>query len=560
MSINNFKEFELSENLQKGIDGVGYTEATAIQAETIPLILKGHDVIGQSQTGSGKTAAFGLPAINLIDPDLDKKLTQVLILSPTRELALQSCEELNKFAKYENNINPVAIYGGEGIDRQFVRMRKGCQIIVGTPGRIMDHINRKTLNLSQVKMVVLDEADEMLNMGFIDDIKSILTGIPEERQTILFSATMSKEILEITRTFQKDPKLVKITNTQMTVDTTEQFYFEIPRGRKTDAIYSILEYYQPKATMIFCNTKKMVDELSTELNSKGFAAQGLHGDMKQTQRTQVMNGFKENKFKVLIATDVAARGIDVNDIEIVINYDLPQDEEYYVHRIGRTGRAGKAGISFTLIQGSKQLTQLKWIMRYTKSKINKKELPTPEQISELRVNKMVDQITTYMSKHNSEQYFKIIEKMAGTEYSLMDITAAMFAMSLNERPKLKSFKITENRNDDRKEYGKDRGSRGDRGDRGDRSDRGERKPRKKTVHDDSNMVTIKINAGKNDRVTPNQIVGAVAGESGIPGRLLGAIKITANQSTIDVPKEHKDKIVSTLKKIKFSGKSVEVME
>jgi ATP-dependent RNA helicase DeaD len=301
----------------------------------------------------------------------------------------------------------------------------------------------------------------------------------------------------------------------------------------------------------------MVDELSTELNSKGFAAQGLHGDMKQNQRTQVMNGFKENKFKVLIATDVAARGIDVNDIEIVINYDLPQDEEYYVHRIGRTGRAGKAGISFTLVQGSKQLSQLKWIMRYTKSKINKKELPTPEQISELRVNKIVDQITAYMSKHNSEQYFKIIEKMAGTEYTLMDITAAMFAMSLNERPKLKSFKITESRNNDRKEYSKDRGSRGDRGDRG---DRGERKPRKKTVHDDSNMVTIKINAGKNDRVTPNQIVGAVAGESGIPGRFLGAIKITANQSTIDVPKEHKDKIVSTLKKIKFSGKSVEVME
>ena len=220
-------------------------------------------------------------------------------------------------------------------------------------------------------------------------------------------------------------------------------------------------------------------------------------------------------------------------------------------RIGRTGRAGKAGISFTLVQGSKQLSQLKWIMRYTKSKINKKELPTPEQISELRVNKMVDQITTYMSKHNSEQYFKIIEKMAGTEYSLMDITAAMFAMSLNEKPKLKSFKITESRSSDRKEYSKDRGG---------RNDRGDRKPRKKTVHDDSNMVTIKINAGKNDRVTPNQIVGAVAGESGIPGRLLGAIKITANQSTIDVPKEHKDKIVSTLKKIKFSGKSVEVME
>ncbi|MEA5017328.1 MAG: DEAD/DEAH box helicase [Erysipelotrichaceae bacterium] len=541
MSINNFKEFALSDNIQKGIDDVGFIEATAIQSETIPLILQGLDIIGQSQTGSGKTAAFGLPAINMIDMSLDKKLTQVLILSPTRELALQSAEELTKFAKYENSINPVAIYGGEGIDRQFTRMRQGCQIIVGTPGRVMDHINRRTLNLTQVKMVVLDEADEMLNMGFVDDIREILLKTPSSRQTILFSATMPKEIIEISRTFQKDPQHVKIKNEQLTVDTTKQYYFEVPRGRKTDATYSLLAFYQPQASIIFCNTKKMVDELVSELNARGFLTQGLHGDMKQAQRTQVMNGFKEGKFKVLIATDVAARGIDVNNIEIVLNYDLPQEEDYYVHRIGRTGRAGKDGVSFTLIQGNKQLNQLKYIMRYTKCKIEKKQLPTQEELDNLRINEMVTKITKHMSKKDSSKYFKIIEKMCGTEYSLIDVASAMFAMSLDQNPKLKSFKITETFEEKK-------------------SDRPKRSSKKKQDYDDTNMVTITINRGKKDRVTPNQVVGAIANESGISSRFLGAIKIGPNQTSIDVLKEHQAKIEKTLKKVKFNNKATEIID
>ena len=541
MSINNFKEFALSDNIQKGIDDVGFIEATAIQSETIPLILQGLDIIGQSQTGSGKTAAFGLPAINMIDMSLDKKLTQVLILSPTRELALQSAEELTKFAKYENSINPVAIYGGEGIDRQFTRMRQGCQIIVGTPGRVMDHINRRTLNLTQVKMVVLDEADEMLNMGFVDDIREILLKTPSSRQTILFSATMPKEIIEISRTFQKDPQHVKIKNEQLTVDTTKQYYFEVPRGRKTDATYSLLAFYQPQASIIFCNTKKMVDELVSELNARGFLTQGLHGDMKQAQRTQVMNGFKEGKFKVLIATDVAARGIDVNNIEIVLNYDLPQEGDYYVHRIGRTGRAGKDGVSFTLIQGNKQLNQLKYIMRYTKCKIEKKQLPTQEELDNLRINEMVTKITKHMSKKDSSKYFKIIEKMCGTEYSLIDVASAMFAMSLDQNPKLKSFKITETFEEKK-------------------SERPKRSSKKKQEYDDTNMVTITINRGKKDRVTPNQVVGAIANESGISSRFLGAIKIGPNQTSIDVLKEHQAKIEKTLKKVKFNNKATEIID
>ena len=405
----------------------------------------------------------------------------------------------------------------------------------------MDHINRRTLNLTQVKMVVLDEADEMLNMGFVDDIREILLKTPSSRQTILFSATMPKEIIEISRTFQKDPQHVKIKNEQLTVDTTKQYYFEVPRGRKTDATYSLLAFYQPQASIIFCNTKKMVDELVSELNARGFLTQGLHGDMKQAQRTQVMNGFKEGKFKVLIATDVAARGIDVNNIEIVLNYDLPQEEDYYVHRIGRTGRAGKDGVSFTLIQGNKQLNQLKYIMRYTKCKIEKKQLPTQEELDNLRINEMVTKITKHMSKKDSSKYFKIIEKMCGTEYSLIDVASAMFAMSLDQNPKLKSFKITETFEEKK-------------------SERPKRSSKKKQEYDDTNMVTITINRGKKDRVTPNQVVGAIANESGISSRFLGAIKIGPNQTSIDVLKEHQAKIEKTLKKVKFNNKATEIID
>jgi len=576
MSINHFKEYAFSEELQRGIDDVGFTEATDIQAETIPLILEGHDVIGQSQTGSGKTAAFGLPAINLIDKKLNRKITQVLVLSPTRELALQSCEEINKFAKHEKDIKSIAIYGGEAIDRQFTRMRQSCQIVVGTPGRIMDHMNRKTLDLSQVKMVVLDEADEMLNMGFIDDIKTILTNTPAERQTILFSATMPPAILAITKQFQKDPKIIKVKNTQLTVDTTEQYYFDVPRGRKLDVLYSLLELYQPNASIIFCNTKKMVDELVTELGAFGYSAQALHGDMKQGQRTQVMNSFKDGKFKTLIATDVAARGIDVNNIEIVFNFDLPQEDEYYVHRIGRTGRAGKTGLSITLIQGNKQLSQLKNIMKYTKCKIDKKEIPTPEDINELRIKQLSEKITEYMTKHKNDQYFKAIEKMTGTEYSIMDIAAGMFAMSLDQNPKIKSFKVPTHDSDSEQRYSsrsrkgyqssdRSSGRYADRSsnrssERGyDRSSsRSSERSKPKKVYDDKDMVTISISLGKDDHLTPNQVVGAIAGESGVPGRFLGAIKINKNKTTIDVPKEHESKIVECLQTIRINGKKFDV--
>lgn len=377
-----FKDFQISDELKRAVQELGYETPTPIQQQSIPLILAGRDVTGQSQTGSGKTASFGLPALDGIRTDLAPNVPQVLILCPTRELAMQGSNELRKFAKYKPEIRIVTIYGGDSYERQFSQLRSGCQIVVGTPGRIMDHMRRRTLNISNIHMLILDEADEMLNMGFREDIETILLDAPEKRQTILFSATMPPAILDLSIKYQTNPEIVRIDNKQMTVSTLEQFYFETPRGRKSDAVVSLLSYSQPKRAIIFCNTKKMVDELVEELGNRGFPAQGLHGDMRQSQRTLVMNQYKAGKFAILVATDVAARGIDVNDVEIVLNYDLPQDEEYYVHRIGRTARAGKAGKSFTLVQGRGQITQLKDIMRYTKSKIEPQTLPSIEEIKQ----------------------------------------------------------------------------------------------------------------------------------------------------------------------------------
>lgn len=388
----NFSSIPLSDALKRAVSDMGYDTATSIQTQSIPLILEGHDVIGRSETGSGKTAAFGLPAIDIIDMTVDRKIAQVLILCPTRELAIQVCNEIRKFLKYKQGISIVPVYGGDPIYNQITRLKKGCQIVVGTPGRVMDHMRRKTLKLKNVKMVVLDEADEMLNMGFIADIENILTGIPEEHQTILFSATMPAAVLKITNKFQKNPKVVEIKQNQLTVSTVEQYYFDIPKGDKNNTLFSMLEKYKSESSIIFCNTKKMVDELIEILNNNGYAAQGLHGDMKQSTRAQVMRKFKEGKFSILVATDIAARGIDVNDVKIVFNYDLPQDDEYYVHRIGRTGRAGKSGKAFSLVQGYKQLLQLKNIMKYTKCEIVKKPLPATVETKNPKVVERNDKI------------------------------------------------------------------------------------------------------------------------------------------------------------------------
>ena len=348
MQVTQFYEMDLSNAVKQAVADIGFEQATDIQASAIPLILEGRDVIGHSQTGTGKTAAFSIPAIERIN--CEDRSIQVLILCPTRELAVQACDEIHKFTKYLPRIRTIPIYGGQRMEIQIAALKTGVHVVVGTPGRVMDHMRRRTLNLNGLKMLVLDEADEMLSMGFRDDIETIIGQTPVNRQTVLFSATMSPEILAITEKYQTSPALIKIAHQQLTVPSIAQYYYEVPAGTKTEALSRLLDVYHPEISMVFCNTKRQVEELVSELQLRGYMADGLHGDMKQQQRNHVMNRFKKRQIDILVATDVAARGIDVDHVEAVFNYDVPQDVEYYVHRIGRTGRAGNSGTAYNPVE------------------------------------------------------------------------------------------------------------------------------------------------------------------------------------------------------------------
>jgi len=383
MEIN----FEIKPQIKCALDDMGFEKLTEIQQKSIPLILDGKDVIGKSQTGSGKTIAFGVPAVEIIDKEINKKYTQVLVLVPTRELAIQACSEIRKLMKYTHDIKTVAIYGGQMLSKQIPLMRQGCQIVVGTPGRVMDHIDRKTLKLQDLKMIVLDEADEMLNMGFREDIETILKAVPQERQTVLFSATMPKEILDIVNNYQNNPQLIEVAKKQLTVETIDQYAVECPKGTKADALAYIMKKENIKLGIVFCNTKKMVDNLVPILEERGIFARGLHGDMRQRERDRVMKEFRSGAVQLLVATDVAARGIDVNNVDAVFNYDIPTQTEYYVHRIGRTGRAGKGGASYTFITDRRQLMQMGNIVRSVKAEISPYEIEELENLKPVKNNK-----------------------------------------------------------------------------------------------------------------------------------------------------------------------------
>ena len=347
METIRFDELELNPKILRGIKDMGFEEATPIQAQGIPAVLSGRDVIGQAQTGTGKTAAFGIPVLESVDASSHK--TQVIILSPTRELAIQVADEIRKLAKYMHGVKVLPVYGGQDISRQIKALKGGVQIIIGTPGRLMDHLRRKTIRPDHVKTIVLDEADEMLNMGFREDIETVLEYLPQEHQTVLFSATMPKPILEITRKYQHDAINIKIVKKELTVANIDQYYYDVKRKDKIDVLTRLLDYYNPKLSLVFCNTKKMVDELAYELCGRGYSAEGLHGDMKQVQRDRVMKNFRNGKTDILIATDVAARGLDIESLPMVINVELARDAEIHTHRIGRTGRAGAKGVAISLV-------------------------------------------------------------------------------------------------------------------------------------------------------------------------------------------------------------------
>jgi len=514
-----FSELNISEEIKKAVEDMGYEEATAIQTATIPLIMQGRDVIGHSQTGTGKTAAFGIPAIQACDPS--SKNVQVLILCPTRELAMQACDEIRKFGKYMQGIKSVAIYGGQPIERQIKALKMGVQIVIGTPGRIMDHIRRRTLKFKALKMIILDEADEMLNMGFREDIETILKDVPEDRQTILFSATMSKEILGITKKYQTNPELVKIVHQQLTVPSIEQYYYNVPKGKKIEVLCRLLDTENPKRSIVFCNTKRQVDELVNELQLRGYLCDALHGDIKQHTRTQVMNALKKGKIDILIATDVAARGIDVDDVEGVFNYDLPQDEEYYVHRIGRTGRAGRSGTAYSLVTGRSQIMELRDIQKFTNSKITERAIPTISEVEQTKSVKIVNEIKAVMESGLQKESSEIVDKLLDEDFSSVEIATALVQMLFSTQKESKNILDDEFTNDSQAEAG---------------------------------MTRLKVSVGKDFKVCAKHIVGAIAGESGIRGKEIGKIEIFDSFSTVEVPSDSVDNILKAMQRCKINGK------
>ncbi|MGN1158779.1 MAG: DEAD/DEAH box helicase [Lachnospiraceae bacterium] len=424
------QELGVDKRIVRSLAEMGFTRFTPIQEQTIPALLAGKDVIGQAQTGTGKTAAFGIPLLQNTDPEC--RDVQAIVLCPTRELAIQAAEELRKFAKYMHGIKILPVYGGQEIGRQ-IKALKAVQIIVGTPGRVMDHMRRHTLRLQTLRMVVLDEADEMLNMGFREDIEQILKDVPKERQTALFSATMPQPILDITHTYQKtDAEYVKVTPKELTIPLVKQYCYEVRHDTKKEVTARLLEYYAPTRSLIFCNTKKMVDELAKYLKEKGYQAEGLHGDLSQAQRDRVMNGFRGGTVNILIATDVAARGIDVDDVEAVFNYDVPQDIEYYVHRIGRTGRAGRTGKSFTLVTG-RERSRLREIERFCNTRIEKGQLPSVGEVEHVKSEKILEQIRDIRREQDLTKAKELLrEWMEREQMSAFDAATALLKLAMGE--------------------------------------------------------------------------------------------------------------------------------
>ena len=558
METIRFDELNLDAKILRAVTDMGFEAASPIQAKAIPLEIEGKDIIGQAQTGTGKTAAFGIPLLQKIDPK-NKKL-QAVVLCPTRELAIQVADEIRSLAKYMHGIKVLPIYGGQEIVKQIRSLKDGVQVIIGTPGRVMDHMRRKTIKFGQVHTVVLDEADEMLNMGFLEDMETILSELPEERQTVMFSATMPAAIAEIAKKFQKEPEIVKVVKKDLTVPKVTQYYYEVKPKNKIEVMCRLLDMYAPKLSVVFCNTKRQVDELVLALQGRGYFAEGLHGDLKQVQRDRVMNGFRKGRTDILVATDVAARGIDVDDVEAVFNYDLPQDDEYYVHRIGRTGRAGREGKAFSLVVG-KEVYKLRDIQRYCKTKIIPQAIPSLNDITEIKADKILDQVQDILNDADLTKIVNIIEKkLMEDDYTSLDLAAALLKMSMgDDNEDIIDNYMPARSLDDLDSYG--RNSRG--------RDRGRNNSRRKGATDraavdyvlnggEERMARLFINIGKSQRVTPGDILGAVAGESGIPGRLVGSIDMYDGYTFVDVPAEYAEDVLNAMSHARIKGKHIHV--
>ena len=541
MSQNLFESLSLSPEVLQAVGEMNYNEMTPIQAAAIPLILDGQDIVGRSSTGTGKTAAFGLPAVERCGRVLPNR-PQVLVLAPTRELALQISGEMRKYAKFKPSVRIATIYGGDSITAQMGLLRT-ANLVVGTPGRVMDHMRRETLLLDQLEMVVLDEADEMLNMGFVDDIRQILSAAPEERQTLLFSATMPPAILSLTRQFQHEPRVVAVDGGQRTLDSIEQLFYHVPQTQKMQALNLLLQRYGGGRSLVFCNTRRMVDELTEYLAGCGFSAASLHGEMTQNLRSKVMSDFKMGRLSVLVATDVAARGIDVEDVRAVFNYDIPEDDESYIHRIGRTGRAGRSGASHTLACTPGQIRRVKELERFLRQPIHRAYLPKKDEIYELRRSEAKERVLAQMNTMDNLTWGPVVEELVASGVDLSSLACTLMRLSATENamdlPDAADIIPVTRPQQPRAAQGS-----------ADPAARGPKKPRR-TLGADS--VTLTASIGRAQRIAPNFLVSAIVEGASVPAAQIGKIDIFPDFSRIEVTPEAAKRILQTMQLTRIKG-------
>ncbi len=535
-----FNDLFLSEEVLRGITEMGYKTPTPIQEQSIPVMLEGHDMIGQAQTGTGKTAAFGLPILDMINPG--DHSVQALILCPTRELCVQIADELEKMAAYKKGIKILSIYGGDSYTRQIRGLKDGAQIVAGTPGRVMDHLRRGTLKITGLKVAVMDEADEMLNMGFREDMETILETTPAEKQTAMFSATMSKPILEISRKFLQNPRIIKVADQNVTASTIEQVYFETRGAKKNRIIADLIQLHELKLSLVFCNTKARTDGVTDELRKAGLKAEALHGDLSQSMRNQVLNRFKNADINVLVATDVAARGLDVNNVDAVFNFDLPHDNEYYVHRIGRTGRAGKTGRAFSFAESRKDDRKILELERFIKMKIVKGKLPTRREIHLSNITRLENELMAIAVEEKLKDYEKVLHDMYGKGFDPHLLAACLLKTVMDEKgikPRMPE-EPTEFISDIAIPVKEKPGKNG--------------KAKKDNNPANSPKIRMHLGLGKKDRIKPGDIVGAITGECKIPGSDIGVIDMFDHFSYFEISETQVRRVLKGMKRNTIKGK------
>lgn len=568
-----FSELGLSPEILKAVDKMGFEEASPIQTAVIPHGLAGRDVVGQSATGSGKTAAFAIPAIEKVDTHL--KRVQVLVLCPTRELAVQVAEECGKLGAFKKGLMEVPIYGGQSYERQFRALAAGAQVVIGTPGRIMDHMERGTLKLDALKVVVLDEADRMLDMGFREDIERILSAVPEQRQCLFFSATMPRAIQDLIGRYTRNPEWVKIAAHAQNAPKVEQIYFEVDRRSKVELLTRLIDYHDFRFGIIFCSTKIMVDELDEHLHARGYSTDRLHGDITQMQRTRVMDKFRRRGFEFLVATDVAARGLDVDDLEVVFNFDLPNDAEDYTHRVGRTGRAGKQGMAFTFVAG-RELYKLQQMVHYGRLNIRRENIPSLDEVEEARGNVFFQKLRATLDEKKFKSHDAMVDRLLDMGYTSTDIASALIHLMSGQeaekaapqkaaapkaeradpgavsrppestppapRPATPKHETTEPTPRPAADKGAKRGF--------------ERKAR---TGREPGFSVVSFNVGRQHLITPADLVGKIAGVTRLPANVVGAIDIHEDHTLVDVATEHAELVATKLAGIRIKNQALKLV-